>query len=109
MVPLLIDTARRYPAVTIHAITALGKLGGEEARQFLVGLLDDGDSLADFAGGQISKDDLRLAIVKALGSIGDDGSIDKIKKYKDNLSTTQKLFFKNSPVNKAITDILSKQ
>jgi HEAT repeat protein len=108
VVPLVIDVIKRNPAVAIRAIASLGKLGGDEARSFLVQLLEEGDEYAKASDGQVSKEDLRLSVVRALGSIGDDKAISKIKDFKDNLSTTQKIFFKNSPLQREISSILTR-
>ncbi len=106
--PQLFDLARRNPPVAVRAVSALGKIGGEEARAYLVGLLEDDKELSKMAAGQVSKEELRLAAVKSLGNIGDKKSIAALKGYKDNLPATRKIFFKNSPVNKAIAEILSR-
>jgi len=108
VVPLLVDTARSNPSVAVRAVTALGRIGGEEARSYLVSLLEDDRKLSELAGGQVSKVELQLAAVKSLGTIADEQSIATIKRYKDSLSATQKIFFKSSPINKAITEILSR-
>lgn len=106
--PLLIDVARRNPSEAIRVVAALGKLGGQEARSFLIGILLDDPSLVDLAAGKVPRDELRVAVIKALGNVGDTDSIDSIRQYKDRLSTAQKLLFKQSPVQRAITEILSR-
>lgn len=108
MVPLLVDAARGNPSVAVRAVSALGKIGGEEARSYLIRLLGNDTELSELAGGQISKEELRLMVVKSLGNIGDEQSITSLKGYNDSRSTAQRIFFKNSPVNKAITEILSR-
>ena len=55
------------------------------------------------------EEDLRVAVVKALGVIGDADALDKIRKYQANLPAAQKLFFKNSPVNRAIAEVLNRK
>ena len=106
--PLLIDIARRHSTEVIKAITSLGKLGGETARAFLGDLLDDPQELAKLAGGKASRDDLRVSIIKALGQIGNPDAISQIKRYRENQSAASKILFKNSPVNKAISEVLSR-
>ena len=108
MVPLLMDAVRRNPQVAVRAIHSIGKIGGDEAKRFLIRLLEVPEELARLADNKASKDDLRLAVVKAMGRLGDSQAIGKIKQYKDNLSTTQKIFFKNSPLSKEISSILSR-
>ncbi|TET97310.1 MAG: HEAT repeat domain-containing protein, partial [Candidatus Zixiibacteriota bacterium] len=107
--PQLFDLARRNPSVAVRVVSALGKIGGEEVRAYLVRLLEDEKELSKMASGQVSKEELRLAAVKSLGNIGDKKSIAALKGYKDNLPATQNIFFKKSPVNKAIVEILSKR
>lgn len=106
--PLLIDLAQKNPKVVIKAINALGKLGGKEADEFLVNLLGDEDQFHKLATGEVSRDDVGLATIRALGQIGNTEAIQKIKEYKDRLSTTQKIFFKNSQINKTLEEILSR-
>lgn len=108
-VPLLIDVAGRNPMDTPRIVTILGKLGGNDARSYLSRLISDPEMLSNLAGGQISKDELRLAIIRALGKLGDDVSLNTLKAYQDSMTTTQKIFFKNSPVQKAISEILFKK
>ena len=107
--PMLIDVARRNPADSIRLVNALGQLGGMEARDFFTALLTDDGQLTELAGGKVARDDLRLAVVKALGKIGDDESIEAIREFHGRLSTTQRIFFKNSPVLKTVTEILEKK
>lgn len=107
--PLLISLVKKSPKVAIRAITALGKVGGDEALVFLKELMEDGKRFEEVAAGEISRDDLRIALIKALGNLGDTKGIKSIQEFQENQSTTQKIFFKNSSVNKAIKDILSKK
>jgi HEAT repeat protein len=106
--PILIDIARRNPRNSIKAVTALGKLGGAESREFLGSLLNDPQALAELAQGVVSRDDLRIASVKALGQIGDAEAVEQVKRFRDSQSATQKILFKNSAVNKAVSDMLSR-
>ncbi len=107
--PLLIDAIKRDKTKSILIITALGKVGGEEALKFLSSLLANEAILEDYVTGQVSKDDLKLTLIKALGNLNDSQAVKQIKDYQDNLSKTQKIFFKNSPLNKTISDIVSRQ
>jgi HEAT repeat protein len=106
--PLLIDVAKRNPSESIRIVNALGKLGGHEARTFLTSVLDSEERLTELAGGLVSKDELRVAIIRALGKIGYQEAIDSIRKFKDQLSTAQKIFFKQSSLQKTIADVLSR-
>lgn len=108
MAPLLADLAQKNCSLTNHVVTAMGKIGGPEARTFLVALLEDESLLAAYAGGHISRDELKLAVIKSLGTIGDEESISKIRQFQKNMSSAQKLFFKGSSVNKTISKILSR-
>ena len=107
--PLFIDVARRHPSLSARCVYALGRLGGDEARDYLIKLLGCEDELIRLVGEGVSKDDLRLAAIKALGNIGDIEAIDSIRDYNDNMSRTQKLFLKNSAVNKAISELLDRR
>jgi len=107
--PLLIDLAQANPPVTLKAISALGKLGGRQAEAYLIRALEDSVTFAGLVSTDVSRDDLSLAVIKALGQIGDQRAIDSIKEFKNSQSTAQKLFFKNSPVNRAISQIISQR
>jgi HEAT repeat protein len=106
--PLLIDVARRHADLSPRVAIALGKTGGPEAFEFLVRLLEDDDELAVLASGKVTKEELRVAAVKALGYIGDKDVISRLKVFQESQSATQKIFSRHSAVNKAITDILDK-
>ncbi|MBD3257858.1 hypothetical protein GF377_05445 [candidate division GN15 bacterium] len=106
--PVLIDLASRHARESVRAVAALGKLGGDEARTFLADLLHDSQRLAEIADGKVSKDDLRLAAVRALGAIGDRESLVAIHRFKDAQSGTARIFFKNSALNKVIEEIISR-
>ncbi|MCX6834128.1 MAG: HEAT repeat domain-containing protein, partial [candidate division Zixibacteria bacterium] len=106
--PLLIDIARKDPRNSLKAVAALGKLGGPESREFLGKLLNDPEATSELSRGVVSKDDLRIAAVKALGQIGDSDAIEHVRKFRDSQSATQKLLFKNSAVNKAVAEIMSR-
>lgn len=108
-VPLLIDIARRNSAEVVQLVGVIGKLGGEEARIFLGQLLFDDDQLTALCVGKVSKDDLRMAAVKALGAIGDREALSKLREFQGSLTPAQKLLFKNSAINRAIAEILSRQ
>ena len=106
--PLLIDAARRNPAVATKVVAALGKMGGTEAEAFLIGLIEDGQQLSDFAAGHSSTQELRLVVVRALGQIGNATGMSKLAEFQESLSATQKLFFGKSQVDKAISEVLSR-
>jgi HEAT repeat protein len=106
--PLVIDLTKKNPTDSIRAVAALGKIGGTEARTFLGGLLEDEESLNNVAAGKVSREDLRAAIVRALGNIGDAESISKIRAFQGSLSAAQKLLMRGSTVQKAIAEVLSR-
>lgn len=108
-VPLLIDVVDKRPHVSICVVNALGKIGGHDSREFLARLLADPTALADISSGQVSREELKLATVKALGVIGDGESIEHLKTFNDGLSTTHKILFKSSIINKTLSDILSRK
>jgi len=105
MVPLIVDIAQRNPSLAVRIVAALAKLGGEEARSFLMKLLEDSDEFAQLTSERVSKDNLRVATVRALGAIGDDTSIESVREFKATLSASHRLF-KNSPLNKTISEVL---
>ncbi|MDZ4723990.1 MAG: HEAT repeat domain-containing protein [candidate division Zixibacteria bacterium] len=107
--PLLIDLFSRNSAGALKGVTVLGKLGGQEARAYLGKLLTDQAEFSRLAAGNVSKDDLRAAIIKALGAIGDNYALEAIKQYQNSLTTAQKLLFRNSAVSQAIIDVLTKR
>ena len=107
--PELIDMAYRHKSDIIGIITAMGKLGGEEARKFLSTILNDPDEQSEFTSGRSSRDELKLATIKALGRIGDQTALNSIKEYNDSLSGTRKIFFGESKISKVADDILNRQ
>ena len=106
--PVLIDIARRHAGDSPKAVAALGKLGGDDARVFLCSLLTDPKKLSELCNGRVSKDDQRLAVVRALGHIADRESLATLKEYKASQSAASKLLFSRSPVNKAIDEVLAR-
>jgi HEAT repeat protein len=107
-VPELIDLANKRSNEIINIINTLGKLGGSDARNFLSKLLTSKKQISGFTSGYSSKDELKVAIVKGLGRIGDKDAIDKIKEFNDTLTGTQKIFFGGQKLSKTIDEILSK-
>lgn len=103
---LFIDVARRHPSLSARCVFALGKLGGSEASGYLIKLLGCEDELSRLVGEGVSKDELRVAVIKALGNIGDEAAISSLQQFREGMSRTQKLFLKNSPVNRAIREQL---
>ncbi|HWR82460.1 MAG TPA: HEAT repeat domain-containing protein [Candidatus Deferrimicrobium sp.] len=106
--PLLIDVARRNPAVAVRAIYALSRIRCEASRSYLICLLENEDELARVSADQISRDELRIAAIRGLGTIGDDEAITSIRNFKDRLSPAQKIFLKNSNIQKAISEVLAR-
>lgn len=106
--PQLFDVAERRAILAPKVIFALGRLGGDESLRILLRLLAHEDELADLGGGQVSRDELKLAVIKALGAIGAEEAVHQLRKYQEAQSMTQKVLFKNSPVNKALAEILAR-
>jgi HEAT repeat protein len=109
LTPALIDIAFKHPSEIIGIIATIGKLGGHEAKQFLAGLLNDGDIQSRFTSNRSSRDELKLASIKALGKIGDQEALAKIKEFSESLSVSQKIFFGASKLGKAADDILDRK
>ena len=109
MSPLVADVAKGRPALAIRTVHALGQIGGVSARQCLSRWLSDPNEFEAISRGEVSRGDLRLAIVKALARIGDKEAIDRIRQFKKSLSLTQKLLPKTSMLSRTIDEILSRQ
>ncbi|UCD17801.1 MAG: HEAT repeat domain-containing protein [Candidatus Zixiibacteriota bacterium] len=109
IVPELIALTGKQRGEIIRIITALGKLGGENARTFLSRLLNDPHLQSELTSSRSSREELKLATLKALGRIGDSKSIQTIKEFAQSNSGAQKLFFSGSKLNKVAEDILGRQ
>lgn len=108
-VPLLIDIARRHPETILRIIGAVSRIGGEDARNYLGQLLNSDSDTSAIAGSGLSKDDLHLAAVKGLAHIGDTQAIERIRGFHEKLSGAQKLLFRNSELQRMLSEILSKR
>ncbi len=108
-VPEMIDLTYKYPTEIVTIINSIGKLGGQEAHKFLSQLLNDVELQSIFGFSRSSKDDIKIAALKALDRIGDNDSIQTIKEFDKNLSNTQKIFFGSSKLNKATQEILNRK
>ena len=109
IVPELIDLASKCQSEVINIINIMGVLGGNDARVFLTRLLNDQQLQSRLTSGRSSREDLKLATIKALGRIGDRESIEKIKEFNDSLSASQKILFGGSKLNKAVEEILNRK
>lgn len=107
--PELIELTRQHRSDIICIINSLGKLGGSEARSFLGSLLSDQQLQSQFTSGRSSRDDLKMATIKALGRIGDQDSLRKIKDFNDSMSTSQKILFGGAKLSKAAEEILGRR
>nr|MBN2276294.1 HEAT repeat domain-containing protein [candidate division Zixibacteria bacterium] len=108
IVPELIDIAEKQPSEIINAIVVLGKLGGNDAKKFLSCLLNDRQWQSKFTSGRSSRDDLRLATIKALGRIGDTESLSSIKQFNESMKASQKILFGGSKLSRAAEDVLNR-
>jgi hypothetical protein len=109
IVPELIDLADRFPSEIATIITSMGMLGGNEARNFLGNLLKDRQLQSRLTSSRMSRDDLKLITIKALGRIGDEESLEEIQNFNDSLSASQKIFFGAAKLNKAADEILNRR
>ena len=109
LVPVIINIIENKLGLIKYGIVALGKLGGEDAKEYLSKVLNNDEYLSELTDGKISKQDVRLTVVNALGDIGDKNAIERLKEYQSNLSTKEKLFQNISPINKAVKKILARQ
>ena len=101
MVPKLRQIIEKSSDCRTLAIAAIGRIGGGNARDYLIDLFED----EEFYKNNISKreaEDIRVAIIKALSRIGDRESVEKLEEYskkkfaktlfrKDTLSNTAKI------------------
>lgn len=108
MVPELIDLAERRNTEILNIISTLGKLGGADARDFLANLLIDNKMQSKYTSNRSSREEIKLATIKALGRIGDSEALLAVKNFNESLTSTQKIFFGGSKMNKAAEDILKR-
>jgi len=106
--PELIELANQRRSDIICIINSLGRLGGSETKHFFGKLLNDQQMQSQFTSGRSSRDDLKMATIRALGRIGDRESMKKIKEFNNSLSTSQKILFGASKLSKAAEEILSR-
>jgi hypothetical protein len=106
--PMIIDLIRRNPVDAPRSMAALGKIGGGDAAGFLGQLMENEEAFNQLAAGKVPREELRAALVRALGSLGDAYSIARVRTYQNTLSAAQKLLFRGSIVQKAISDVLSR-
>ncbi|MFQ5498555.1 MAG: HEAT repeat domain-containing protein [Candidatus Zixiibacteriota bacterium] len=109
MAPAFIDVATNIPGQAGHAMTALGKIGGEQAIDFLARVLKDDDLLGSMASSGLSRDSLRMSAVRALGAIGTEDAVARVGEFDQATSATRKIFFKGSPLTKAVSDIIDRR
>jgi hypothetical protein len=105
---MIIDLIRRNPVDAPRSMAALGKIGGGDAAGFLGQLMENEEAFNQLAAGKVPREELRAALVRALGSLGDAYSIARVRTYQNTLSAAQKLLFRGSIVQKAISDVLSR-
>lgn len=107
--PELIELANHRKSDIIDLINTLGKLGGSEAKNFLGRLLSDQQLQSQFTSSRSSRDDLKMAVIKALGRVGDQESLRRIKEFNDSMSTSQKILFGGSKLSRAAEEILNRR
>ncbi len=108
IIPELLELIFRHPSDAVNIINTLGRLGGIEAKQFLLDLLNNREKLGLLTSVRSSRDDLKLATIKALGRIGDQESLEKIKEFNDSLPASSKIFFGGTKLTKAADEILKR-
>lgn len=106
MFPRLRGVFKNQPDCRIAAVVSIGRIGGQQARDWLIAVFED-DSLLD--GLNLSKRDseqLRIAILKSLSHINDETAVLKLEEYsrksfskslfkKDLLSNTARLILES--------------
>lgn len=103
---LMLRDGKEIDAVKL--IAALGRLGGENAKQFLFELLSADSSLEPLLP-HASKDELRAAVIRALGTIADPDAISQIRRFSDDIPFAQRLLLRSSLVGEALNEILQKR
>ena len=106
--PMLINLARTKHTEVIQVIYSLGNLGGQHAKQFLSDILVDPELQSELTSNRSSREELKLAAIKALGKIGDDDAIGTIRKFSESLSSSQKIFFGAGKLSKAADEFLDR-
>jgi HEAT repeat protein len=109
LVPELIDLSERHPSEIMNVIVVLGKIKNPDAKSYLMNILKDNDLQSKYTTGRSSRDDIRLACLKALGKIGDEESLEAIRSFNNSMTSTQKIFFGGSKLTKAAEDILNRK
>jgi len=104
--PLLIDLLQRVPQMSLKCVQTIGQLGGEPGRTFLALLLQQEHKADDLTQGRFPKEEFKAAVVRALARLGDDDSIDSIKKYSKSLTNTQRILIKNTALDSALSEVL---
>ncbi len=92
----------------IRLVASLGRIGGDEAKQFLASALSD-DELAQRLSQNISKDELRAAVIRALGTIADPDALSHVKRFSESIPFTQRLLLRSSHVGEALSEVLEKK
>lgn len=106
--PELINLAQRRRTEVIQIIIALGNFGGEDAKKFLSDILIDPQLQSELTSNRSSREELKLAAIKALGRIGDEKSIETIRRFTNSLSASQKIFFGAGRLSKVADEILDR-
>lgn len=104
----LIELASRSNGDILGIIATLGKIGGKGSSNFLKRLLEDNHFLAEYASGKSSRDDIRLAAIRALGNIGGEESSETLRNFQNNLSKTSKILLGGSKLDKAASEAIAK-
>lgn len=106
MAPLVVDIARRHAALAPRVITALGRLGGMQAREWLADLLVSDDKLAELGRGEVSREELRIAIVRSLGHMGDSESLEQVRRFSRTRRSSRPALRKPSLLDQVLSEVL---
>jgi HEAT repeat protein len=83
MVPRLRDIFLRDPGCRPVAIASLGRIGGTQARDILIGIFEDDQLFRDLGISKRDSEAIRMTILKALSIIGDEVAVQKLAEYSE--------------------------
>lgn len=100
MIPRLESLFEKSGDCRVLIAASLGRIGGPKARDILIRIFENEDSMKSLQMTKSEIEEVRVAIIKALSRIGDDSSIEKLEEY-SNKSFNKSLFKKDMLSNTA--------
>ena len=110
MIPRLKEVFKNQPDCRITAVVSIGRIGGQQARDWLISVFEDDELLDRMSLPKREVEQLRIAILKSLSYINDEAAVSKLEEYsrksfnkslfkKDLLSSTAKLILDSKTRN----------